>query len=85
VPIPSPTDTITLPLDSLSLSFAQSEVVDEQGEHTANAGEAPLGADAAVNGTGPPFERICVEALVIKKMELDEPFGFLDFGNVGLQ
>jgi len=85
VPIPSPTDTITLPLDSLSLSFAQSEVVDEQGEHTANGGEAPLGADAAVDGTGPPFERICVEALVIKKMELDEPFGFLDFGNVGFQ
>jgi hypothetical protein len=80
LPIPSPTGTITQPLDSLSLSFAHSEVVDEQGQHPANGAE---GSEDTGNGSGPPFERICVEALVIKKMELDEPFGFLDFGDVG--
>ncbi len=70
-PIPSPTDTITQPLDSLSLSFAESEVAVADSEVRLGPGL----------GDGGGAERLIVEALVIKKMDIDERFGFLDYGN----
>lgn len=80
----SPSDTITQPLDNLSLSFSQAEVctVDEISSDGDNddQGEPTVLPSVAADGAWDVDVRVCVEAIVVKKRDMDERFGFLDFG-----
>lgn len=74
----SPSDTITQPLDNLSLSFSQAEVCTVDGG-TSDEGEGDV-MSPAVDHVADSDVRVCVEAIVVKKRDMDERFGFLDFG-----
>lgn len=71
-PIPSPADTITLPMDNLSLSFSHAEVRDQDHDPDEDQ-EVDQDADST---------RLCVEVLVIKKLELEDRM-YLDFSCLG--
>ena len=71
-PVPSPADTITLPMDNLSLSFSHAEVRDQDHELDDNE-EGQHDSDST---------RLCVEALVVKKLELEDRM-YLDFSCLG--
>ena len=75
--IPSPTDTITLPMDNLSLSFSHAEVCAQE---DAIGGSSD---DSTAEHAGLDEEpRLCVEALVVKKIELEDRL-YLDFSCLG--
>ncbi|KAJ9103153.1 hypothetical protein QFC21_002575 [Naganishia friedmannii] len=98
---PSPSNTITMPLDHLSLSFSHCELCTtvlgvvtasshDTGEH-ASSEARPCNAENDACGVSNPKDikqykideldlsdaRLCVEALIVKKMDMDERY--LDF------
>jgi nuclear transport factor 2 (NTF2) superfamily protein len=75
--VPSPTDTITLPMDNLSLSFSHAEVCAQE-DMIGGSSEESI-ADHARPEEEP---RLCVEALVVKKIELEDRL-YLDFSCLG--
>ena len=75
--IPSPTDTITLPMDNLSLSFSHAEVCAQEDMIGGSSDES-----TAEHTRSEEEPRLCVEALVVKKIELEDRL-YLDFSCLG--
>jgi hypothetical protein len=76
-PLPSPADTITLPMDNLSLSFSHAEVRDQERDDDDDEEHDDDDGDDLPEST-----RLCVEALVVKKFELEDRM-YLDFSCLG--